>query len=115
MATLAVRGTDLCVELSPLEKIGALSGNVRVPLSSVEDVRIVDKPHKELRGMRVGTGIPWVIVLGRMVFSGGKDFVAVYGTGRTVMVTLREGQPYQRILVSDAGESEVEQIRAALS
>jgi diketogulonate reductase-like aldo/keto reductase len=35
MATLNVRGNDLTVDLSLLEKIGAISGGVSVPLSSV--------------------------------------------------------------------------------
>jgi hypothetical protein len=114
MATLNVRGNDLTVELSLLEKIGAISGGVSVPLSSVEDIRVVEKPYSELRGIRVGTGIPYVIVLGRMVYSGGKDFVAVYGTGPSVMVTLRDGQRYKRILLSGVGERAVDEIRAHL-
>lgn len=115
MATLNVRGNELTVELSFIEKIGAISGNVSVPLSSVEDIRVVEKPYAELRGIRVGTGIPYVIVLGRMVYTGGKDFVAVYGTGPTVMVTLRDGQPYKRIMVSGVADRSVAEIRAALN
>lgn len=105
----------MTVELSFIEKIGAISGNVSVPLSSVEDIRVVEKPYGELRGIRVGTGIPYVIVLGRMVYTGGKDFVAVYGTGPTVMVTLRDGQRYKRIMVSGVADRSVDQIRAALN
>jgi len=114
MATLNVRGSNLTVELSLLEKIGAISGDVSVPLGSIEDIRVVEKPYSELKGMRVGTGIPWVIVLGRMIYSGGKDFVAVYGTGPTVMVTLRDGQPYKRIMVSGVAERSVDEVRALL-
>lgn len=115
MATLAIDGVTLEVRLSTLEKLGALSGNVRVPLSSVTAVRVTEKPYSELRGLRVGTGLPFVIVLGRMIYSGGKDFVAIYGTGRTVIVELGPGAPYRRILVSGADTGIVDAIRARLA
>lgn len=115
MATLAIDGSTLEVRLSALEKVGAISGNVRVPLSSVREVHFTDKPYSELRGMRVGTGIPFVIVLGRMVYSGGKDFVAIYGTKRTAVIELAAGEPYRRIMISDADVAIVDELRARVS
>jgi hypothetical protein len=112
MATLRIDGSELVVELSTLEKVGALSGGVRVPLSSVRGAHVTDKPYRELRGVRVGTGVPFVVVLGRMIYFGGKDFVAIYGTGRTVIVELAEGAPYKRIFVSSPDERIVEELRA---
>ena len=100
VATLVLEGSSLVVRLSALEKIGGLSGDVSVPLTQVVGARVTDRPYAELRGMRVGTGLPFVIVLGRMIYRGGKDFVAVYGTGRTVVVELAPGAPYRRLLVS---------------
>ena len=65
MATLTVDGNHLVVLLSALEKIGALRGNISVPLSSVRAVRVSDTPWSELRGIRApGTGLPRVISLG---------------------------------------------------
>jgi hypothetical protein len=61
--------------------------------------------------MRVGTGIPFVIVLGRMVYPGGTDFVAVYGTGRTTVVELEDGQAYRRLFVSGEGGATADEIR----
>jgi len=59
MATLAVDGNELVVRLSALEKIGALRGNIRVPLASVRAVRVSETPWSELRGVRApGTGLP---------------------------------------------------------
>ncbi len=115
MATLAIDGATLEVRLTPLEKVGALSGNVRVPLSSVREVHVTEEPYSELRGIRVGTGIPWVIVLGRMLHGGGKDFVAIYGTGRTAVIELRPGEPYRRIMISDADAAVVDELRARVS
>jgi len=113
MATLRIRGAELVMELSPLEKLGGFSGDVRVPLSSVRKVRMTDKPYSELRGLRVGTGIPFVIVLGRMIHRGGTDFVAVYRRDRTAIVELAEGQRYKRLYVSGADERAVDELQAA--
>ncbi len=114
MATLIVDGTDLEVRLSALEKLGAFSGTVRVPLAHVVAVRVTNEPYAELKGMRVGTGIPWVIVLGRMIYPGGKDFVAIYGTGRTVVVDLAPSEAYRRILVSTDDARIAEEIAARI-
>jgi hypothetical protein len=80
MATLAVDGNDLVVRLSALEKIGALRGNIRVPLASVRAVRVSDTPWSELRGIRApGTGLPRVISLGTRRGPGVHDFAAATG------------------------------------
>ena len=100
VATLHLEGSTLVVRLSTLEKVGGLSGDVRVPLANVVGARVTDRPYAELKGIRVGTGLPFVIVLGRMIYGSGTDFVAIYGTGRTVIVELAEGSRYRRILVS---------------
>lgn len=115
MATLRVEGAHVVVELSFLEKLGALSRGYRAPLSMVSGVHVSDRPYQELRGLRVGTALPFVIVLGRMVYGEGTDFVAIYGTGRTVIVELAEGARYRRLFVSGASDQVVDQLRAAIS
>jgi hypothetical protein len=65
---------------SALEKIGALRGNISIPLASVRVVRVSDTPWSEMRGVRApGTGLPGVISLGTRRGSGIHDFAAVYG------------------------------------
>lgn len=110
MATLTIEGGDLVVRLSTLEKLGAFAGDVRVPLSLVRAARMTEAPYSELRGIRVGTGIPFVIVLGRMYYSGGKDFVAVYGKGSTAIIELDAAHPYRRLLVSGVDPQTVVEI-----
>ena len=113
MATLRIEGSELQIELSTLEKLGALSRGVRVPLSSVSSVRVSQKPWRELRGLRVGTAVPFVVLLGRMYYRGGADFVAMYGNRPTAIVELRDGAPFKRLFVTDAAPSVVDQLRAA--
>jgi len=113
MAVIKVEGDELLVQLSWLEKIGALLSGVRVPLSSITGARMTETPYAELRGIRVGTGIPFVIVLGRMWFGKGSDFVAIYGTGRTVVIDLTEDAPFKRLLVSVPDDRVIEDLKRA--
>jgi hypothetical protein len=100
MATLTVDGNHLVVLLSALEKIGALRGNISVPLASVRAVRVSDTPWSELRGIRApGTGLPRVISLGTRRGPG------VYGH-RPALVVEMTGAPFDRLVVSCADAAE---------
>ena len=102
---------DLWVRLSRREKLGALRGDIRVPLSAVEDVRVSRQPFGEVRGVRApGTGIPRVIALGTWRERGGKDFVALYRDRPAVIVRLRDA-PFRRLLIST---EDAEGVAAAL-
>jgi hypothetical protein len=101
MARLTVEGPQLVVGLSWLEKLGALSGNVRVPLRAVRFASAEPDPWAALREIRApGTGIPGVIALGTRRFSGGRDFAAVLGHRPAVRVDLDEESPFARLVVS---------------
>jgi hypothetical protein len=106
MATLAVDGYDLVVRLSVLEKIGALRGNIRVPLASIRAVRVSNSPWSELRGIRApGTGLPGVISLCTRRWRGVHDFAAVYGR-RPALVVEMTGASFDRLVVSCADATE---------
>lgn len=100
MAKLIIDGPDLVVQLSSLEKLGALRGDVRVPLRTVQSAEVVPHPFGALRGIRVGTGIPGVIALGIRKFAHGQDFTAVVGGKPAVRVDLSDESPFSRLVVS---------------
>ena len=101
MARLFVDGPDLVVGLSWLEKLGAVHGNVRVPLSAGRSAVAEPNPWDALRGVKLaGTGIPGVAVLGTRRFDGGKVFAAVRGGRPAVRVDLGDGSPFGRLVVS---------------
>ena len=111
VASLVEDGDDLVVRLSLLEKIGAFRRrDLRVPRSSVREVRTTERPFAELRGMRApGTDFPWLLLLGRWQRKEGLDFAAVYRGRQAVVIDLGAAAwPWVRLVVSvpDANEAE---------
>jgi hypothetical protein len=114
MAKLIVDGPDLVVQLSSLEKLGALRGDVRVPLTTVRSAEVEPNPWGSLRGMRIGTGIPGVIALGIRRFAHGQDFTAVEGSKPAIRVELSQESPFSRLVVSVTDpDSTLAEIRSA--
>jgi hypothetical protein len=100
VADVVIEGAELRVRLSPLEKLGAMRGDVRVPLSTVTEVRVSEQPWSELRGMRApGTGFPGVISLCTRRGEGTRDFAAVYGSTKAVVVET-SGADFDRLVIS---------------
>jgi hypothetical protein len=101
MATLRSEDGELVLALSRLERMGALHGDLRVPLDAVERVVVSVDPWGEVRGLRApGTGVPGWIALGTWRRRGGKDFVALYRRGRPGVVVHLRDSPFKRLIVS---------------
>lgn len=99
MPRIEIERAELVVRLSALEKLGALRGEVRVPRKAVREVRVVDRPWDELRGVRApGVGIPRLIMLGLTRGRGGRQFAAVYGNRPALVVDL-QGVPLSRLIL----------------
>lgn len=100
MADLRLESDELLVHLSPLEKLGAFRGNVRIPLATVTAVRVSLDPWSELRGLRApGTGLPGVISLCTRRGGGIHDFSAVYRHTHAVVLEC-SGAEFDRLVVS---------------
>lgn len=100
MATLEIDGDDLVLRLRRWERLGALSGDVRVPLSAVTAVQVAADPFKAITGIRApGTGLPGVVALGRWRSRKAVDFVAVH-RGEPALVVELTGAAFRRLVVS---------------
>jgi hypothetical protein len=100
--------------MSSPEKLGALRGDVRVPLSAVQSAEVEPHPWGALRGIHAGTGIPGVIALGIRRFAHGQDFTAVVGGKPAVRVDLSQASTFARLVVSvDDPDSTLSAIRSA--
>ncbi len=102
MAEIQVEGGQVSIHLSFAEKIGALHGDLRFPVSAVRAVRVVDKPFSEIEGIRApGTGVPGLIALGTYRTHGGRDFVAVYRGERGIVLEIdADNTKYRRLILS---------------
>jgi len=101
MARIGITGTDLVVTLSPLEKVLAFHGDLRVPLSTVKQACPEPHPWRALRGIRApGTGFPGLIAYGSYRYNGGQDFALILFGVPIVGIALGPGAPFDRLLIS---------------
>jgi hypothetical protein len=90
MAELRVEDGDLVLHLSGVEKAEAVHGDLRVPMSAVRAVEVLDDAHGPAdTGLKVGTRISGVVEVGTTRSVGRKIFAAVHhDTPRGVRVVL---------------------------
>jgi hypothetical protein len=98
MARVKRVGDEIVLELSLLEKLGALHSSPRAAADSIESIEFIDQlwGSSTLRGVRApGTALPYVVLLGTLRGRGYRDFVAMKGRGEGVVVTFKNG-PFER-------------------
>jgi hypothetical protein len=112
MAELQVQGGELVLHLSGAEKAEAVHGDLRVPLSAVRGVEIIQDAHEPAdHGFKVGMRIPRVAEVAIVRAGGQKIFAAVHhDTPRGVRVLL-QGTSYDERIV---GCTDPEAVAAAL-
>ena len=102
VAELQLEGGELVLHLSGAEKAEAVHGDLRVPLSAVRGVEVLDDAHGWTGigvGFKVGMRVPGVATVATVRGHGEKVFVAVHGdTPRGVRVRL-EGAPWDEWIV----------------
>jgi hypothetical protein len=107
MAHLVISGDRVRLNLSILEVLGAFHGSLEIGVSEIESVEVVANPWARgvLKGVRIGTGIPLVTLLGTMKYLGGRDFCAIYKRRSNAVITLKSG-PFKRWIfeIKDMGE-----------
>ena len=115
MVHIITQGDELILSLSPLERLAAVRGNLRLPLSAVAAADVERFPWRALRGIRApGTGFPGVIAYGvRRLTGDRKDFVAVLGKRPAVRIELLAPSPFARLVLSVPTDAVAARIRAA--
>lgn len=111
MATVAISAKEVVVELSTMEKIGGLHGDVHIARSHVTGVEAVDKPMQHVRGLRFpGTAVPGLVLIGTYISSGNKTFAVCHGRGPGVVMQVTD-EAFDTVVVSvDDPESVVSQL-----
>lgn len=117
MAHLVINEGKLRLNLSPLEILGAFHLSPEVSLSEVSSVEVVQNPWTRdvLKGFRApGTGIPYVIMLGTMRYSQGKDLVAIYRRKPAAIITFNCGE-FKRWIFEIKDMTEIDELQKILS
>jgi hypothetical protein len=81
MADLRIEGDTVRLILTTAEKIEGVHGDLSAPVAAILDIEVLDDAHEAagLRaGVKVGTRIPGVIEVGRLVGLHTQRFVAVH-------------------------------------
>ena len=79
MAELQVEGDELVLYLSGMEKLEAVHGDLRAPLSAVRAVEVLDDAHEPAdHGLKFGTRIFGVVEVGTFRGRDEKVFAAVH-------------------------------------
>ena len=105
MAELQLESAELVLHLTGEEKAEAVHGDLRVPLSALRGVEVLDDAHAWTGigvGFKVGMRVPGVATVATVRGHDEKMFVAVHGdTPRGVRVYL-EGAPWDEWIVGCA-------------
>lgn len=116
MAHLVISGDRVRLKLSILEALGAVHGSPEIALSEIESVEIVPNPwtNQVLKGIRIGTGVPYLVLLGTMKYVKGKDFCAIYKRRPNAVITLKSG-PFKRWIFEIKDMSEIDALKKAIA
>jgi uncharacterized protein len=105
MADLRVEDGELVLHLSGVEKVEGVHGDLRVPLSEVQGVEVLDDAHAPAgihAGVKLGARIPGVVEVGTVQGATKRLFVAVHhDTPRGLRISL-EGSSYDEWIVGCA-------------
>jgi hypothetical protein len=116
MAELRIEDGELVLHLTAVEKVEGVHGDLRVPVSSVRAVEVLDDAHTPAgirAGVKIGTRLPGVIEVGTVQGRTKRIFVAVHhDTPRGLRVSLSGGSSYDEWIV---GCSDPESVAAGLS
>ncbi|MGI8751911.1 MAG: hypothetical protein ACR2MN_06315 [Acidimicrobiales bacterium] len=104
MAELKVEGDELVLQLSGVEKVEAVHGDLRVPVASVREVEVLEDVIHAVHGIKFpGSRWPGRFMIGTLVHASERRSFAVvhHDTPRGVRVVL-EGTAHHEWLVGCA-------------
>jgi hypothetical protein len=107
MPKLELTEDQLIIRLSPVEKLAATRGNVKVNGIAIRGATVVDKKWWTTLGMRIGTGLPGLVIAGTFIQPDDRAFVSwTRKAGLPLEITLAakmapaaRGTKYTRIIV----------------
>jgi hypothetical protein len=117
MAILVIEGTELRLQLSPLEQVAAFWPAPKALVAQVESVEFVENlwTTEVLQGVRApGTAFPYVVLIGVMRRLKTKDFCVIKRKKPGVVISFSGGSFQRWIYTLDGSRHAEEQILAGL-
>lgn len=101
MAQIQLMDTGIKVKLSVWEKIGALHGDLFIPVTSLRGAVLAEKSWYRGLGARIpGTFVPFLAIYGTYRWKN-RDFAA-WHRGQQVLQLNLSGKPYSRLFIGVA-------------
>ena len=116
MAHFVINNDRARLQLSFLEALGAVHNSPEIALTEIESVEIVPNPwtSQVLKGVRIGTGVPYVALLGTMKYIKGKDFCIIYKRRPNAVITMKSG-PFKRWIFEIKDMNEIDALKKAIA
>ncbi|MGY1623925.1 hypothetical protein ACI789_17140 [Geodermatophilus sp. SYSU D00965] len=113
MSTVSLTAQELVIELTTAEKVAALHGDLRIPLSAITGVEVVPDALGAVRGLRApGLALPGRAKIGTWRAREGAEFVVARRDQPGVRFTLTGHELASVLLGDEDAESLAERIRA---
>lgn len=111
MADLGIDGASVRLILTAAEKVEGVHGDLAAPIAAIRDVEVLDDAHKAAgirAGIKVGTRIPGVLEVGRVVGRDTQRFVAVHhDTPRGIRVRFEGTDGFDEWIVGSENPEEI--------
>ena len=105
MARILVQDDAVTIQLSALDKVWAVHGSLRVPLSDIMQAHVEDEVGWDHFWRRImGMNAPGLKMAGTFFIDGGLAFLD-YGTGRNCLVLDTKHLLYRKIIVEPDGDA----------
>lgn len=116
MAKLTIEGNALCISLGPFEKMLALQGSFRIPISKVKGATDDSNYISSGLGIRApGTGFPSLIAKGRFHKHGQRALVLWHRGQQTVVIELSDSKWDRVVLGCDDAKLLAKSINRAVN
>src|SRR5579875_1833569 len=101
MAQLSRDGDELILTLDTVEKLESVHGDIRVPLSSITGIDVVDDVIHAVYGIKLpGTRWPGKIAVGTFIsFSGTRTFAVIHHDQPRGLIVRLNNATYDEIIV----------------
>jgi len=104
MAHVIVENNAVTIELTTMDKIWAVHGGLKIPLSHITSARVEDENGWDYWWRKIaGTTAPGLKTAGTFVANGGLAFLD-FETGRSCIVLETEHETYKTVIVQSGGD-----------